>query len=85
MVNVIQHFLSLTQSKGLKNNKSYDTLVKHHIDSLMLMEIQFFEDVAYVFHTYVTQYQGDALLVPFIYNEMVLLFTKTMQFCIKRE
>ena len=27
MVNVIQHFLSLTQSKRPKNNKSYDTSV----------------------------------------------------------
>ena len=63
------------------NNKSYDTLVKHHIDSLMLVEIQFFTSV---FQTCLIQFQRDVLLVPFINNEMVQLFTKIMRFFIKQ-
>ena len=71
----------LLKSPKPRNNKSYDTLVKHHIDSLMLVEIQFFTSV---FQTCLTQFQRDVLLVPFINNEMVQLFTKIMQFFIKQ-
>ena len=84
MVNVIQHFLSLTQSKRPKNNKSYDTLVKHHIDSLILLKLQFFRDITSVLQTYLTQFQSDVLLVSFINDEMVQPFTKTMRLFIKQ-
>ena len=61
LVHVIQHFLSLTQSKRPKNNKSYDTMVKHHIYSLMLVKIQFFRDIACLLQIYLIQFQNDAL------------------------
>ena len=83
MVNVIQHFLSLTKSIRPKNNKSYDTLVKHDIDSSMFVKTQFFKDIASVLQTYSIQNQNDAPLVTFICDEMVQLFTKIMRFLIK--
>ena len=52
VVNVIRHFLSLDQSKRPKNNKSYDTLVKHPVDSLMLVKMQFFKDIATILQPY---------------------------------
>ena len=85
MVNVIQYFLSLTQNKRPKNNKSYDTLVKHHIDSLILLKLQFFKDMTSVLQTYLTQFQSDALLVSFINDEMLQPFTKIMRFFYKTE
>lgn len=57
-------------------------MVKDHIDSLMLVKIQFFKDIAYMLQTYLTQ--SDTLLVSFINDEMVQLSTKIMQFFIKR-
>ena len=63
-----------------KNNKCYDTLVKHHIDNLMLL---FFKDIGPVLQTCLTQFQSGAPLVPLIKDEMVQLFTKIMQFFIK--
>ena len=50
-VNVMKHFLSLAQSERPKNNTSYDILVKH-MDSLMLVKMQFFKDIATILQTY---------------------------------
>ena len=83
VVNVIQHFLSLTKSIRPKNNKSYDTLVKHDIDSSMFVKTQFFKDIASVLQPYSIQNQNDAPLVTFICDEMVQLFTKIMRFLTK--
>lgn len=53
--------------------------------SLMLVKMQFFKDIAYVvLQTYLTQFESDAPVVPSINNEMVEIFTKIMQFLIKR-
>ena len=43
VVSVINHCKSLSKSKCPKN-KSYDLLVKHMTDNLMLMKFQFFKD-----------------------------------------
>ena len=83
VVNVIRHFLSLAQSKRPKNNKSYDTLVKHHMESLMLVKMQFFKNIATILQTYLTRFQRDAPLIPFINDEMVQLFTKIMRHFVK--
>ena len=80
VVNLFPNFLSFTQSKMQKNNKCYDTLVKHHIDNLMLL---FFKDIAPVLQTCLTQFQSDAPLVPLINDEMAQLFTEITQFFIK--
>lgn len=75
VVHVIQHFLLLTQSKRPKNNKSYDTMVKHHIYSLMLVKIQFFKDIASLLQTYLTSFR---VMHWVIVDKMVQLFTKIM-------
>ena len=80
VINLFPNFLSFTQSKMQKNNKCYDTLVKHHIYNLMLL---FFKDIGPVLQTCLTQFQSGAPLVPLIKDEMVQLFTKIMQFFIK--
>ena len=43
-----------------------------------------FKDIACLIQTYLTQFQSDVSLAPFINGEMVQQFTKIMQFFIKR-
>ena len=43
-----------------------------------------FKDIASLIETYLTQFQSDVSLAPFINGEMVQQFTKIMQFFIKR-
>ena len=50
----------------------------------MLVTIEFFKDIGSVLQTYLTQFQSDASLVPFINDGMVQLLTKIMRFFIKR-
>ena len=46
--------------------------------------MQFFKDIATILQTYLTRFQGDAPLVPFINVEIVQLFTKIMRYFVKR-
>lgn len=66
VVKVIEHFQSLAKSKQPKNNKSYDTLVKHHNDSLMITKFHFFSDIASILSLYLKQFQTDAPMMPFV-------------------
>ena len=43
IVNVVNDYQSLSKSKHLKNNNSYDLLVKHVTDNLMFIKFQFFK------------------------------------------
>ena len=58
--------------------------MKHLIDSLVFVKIEFFKDIVYVLQTYLIQFQSDAPLFPFINNELVQLCTKIKQFFMKR-
>ena len=63
VVSVINHCKSLSKSK-CPENKSYDLLVKHMTNNLMLMKFQFFKDsVSTKF--YLTKFQTDAQNMPF--------------------
>ena len=48
IVQVIKHYESLAPSKCPRNNKFYNTLVKHADNKLMPAELQFFGDVAHM-------------------------------------
>ena len=66
VASVIKHYESLSKSKRRKNNKSYDLLVKHMTDDLMLVKFQFFKDIASVLSFYLTKFQTDAPTMPFM-------------------
>ena len=46
----VNHYESLSKFKLPKNNKSYDLLVKHMTDDLMLVKFQFFKDKRQYYH-----------------------------------
>ena len=46
MIKFIKYYQFLSQSKRLKNNKSYDLLVQSKTDRLMFAKMQFFHDIA---------------------------------------
>ena len=65
VVSVINHYKSLSKSKRPKN-KSYDLIVKHMTDDLMLVKFQFFKDMASVLSLYLTKFQTDAPTLSFL-------------------
>lgn len=60
VVTVIEYFQSMTKSRRPLNNKSYDILVKYHVDALMIVKFQFFYDVAIMLTPFLKQFQTDA-------------------------
>ena len=66
VVSVINHYKSLSKSKCPKNNKSYDLLVKHMTEDLMLVKFQFFKGMASVLSLYLTKFQTDAPTLSFL-------------------
>ena len=60
---------SLCKSKRFKNS-SYETLVLHYKDPLMIAKFHFFSYVAGFFKSYLVNFQTDSLMVPFMSDEI---------------
>ena len=66
---VKKYWLSLSKSKQLKNNKFFDTLVKHHKDQLIIAKLQFLRGCLHV--KFVTGMKSSLSIV-----KCLLLFTR---------
>ena len=69
IVKLIKYWLSLSQSKRSRDDKSYDTLVKSHTDMLMTAKFHFFKQVASIFQT-------DKPIVPFLSISLEKVFRR---------
>ena len=65
LVKVIKYWESLCKSKRPKNS-SYETLVLHYKDPLMIAKFHFFSYVAGIFKSYLVSFQTDSSMVPFV-------------------
>ena len=81
VVSVINHYKSLSKSKCPKN-KSYDLLVKHMTEDLMLVKFQFFKGMASVLSLYLTKFQTDAPTMPFLPKFKVIFF-HVKKYCVE--
>ena len=66
---LIRHYESLSKSKRPKN-KSNERLVSHYTDLLVLVKLQFFVFVGTIFEPYLSIFQTDAPMIPFIFTEL---------------
>ena len=85
IVKVIQYWLSLPVSKQPKDNKSYETLVKHHNDPLMIAKLSFFKYVASILKGFLVQFQSDKPMVPFLAKELDSILRKLMCLFVERK
>ena len=81
---VIKHWESLAKSKR-PANKSYETLQKHHNDLLIPAKLQFFAFVAAIFEPYLTIFQTDIPLIPFMFEELERIYNKLLRLVIRRD
>ena len=78
-----KHWEGLSQSQRPKN-KSYETLVKHYTDPLMPAKFKFkFECTATVFEPYLTRFQTDAPMIPFMYEQLKEIYGKLLSMVFK--
>ena len=81
IVKVIKQVLSA--SKRPKQNKSYEALVKHYLDRVMLAKFHFFKFVASIFKNYLTSFQTDNPMLPFLSVEKIM--RRLMNMFVKKE
>ena len=82
IVKVIKHWEGLSQLQRPKN-KSYETLVKHYTDPLMPAKFRFFEYIASVFEPYLTIFQTDASMIPFMYEQLKEIYDKLLSMVLR--
>ena len=85
MIEFIKYYQSLSQSKRPKNNKSYDLLVQSHTDSLMFAKMQFFHDIANILSEFLTKFQKDNPVMPFLSDLPEIILRRLMKFFILAE
>ena len=76
---LINHLLSLSQSKQPKNNKSYDWLVKVFKDKLVPLKLMFFKEIAAIINGFLRPFQTDNPMVPFLSDAYEELIRKLMK------
>ena len=81
---VKKHWESLAKSKR-PANKSYETLQKHHNDLLIPARLQFFAFVAAIFEPYLTIFQTDVPMIPFMFEELERIYNKLLHLVIRRD
>ena len=64
----VKYWDSLSRSKRPSAN-SYQTLISNISDLLLPAKLQFFAFLASVFKPYLTAFQIDRLIIPFMYKE----------------
>ena len=75
----IKHYQSLSQSKRPKNNKSYGLLVQSHTDRLMFAKMQFFHDIANILSEFLTKFQTDNPVMPFLSDLLESILRRFMK------
>ena len=80
---VIKHWQVLSASKRPKPNKSYETLVKHYLDRVMLAKFHFFKFVASIFKNYLTSFQTDNPMLSFLSEAVQKIMRRLMNMFVK--
>ena len=81
---VIVYWEGLSKSKRPKN-KSYEVLVNNYHDPLIPAKLQFFAFIASIFKPYLTIFQTDRPMVPFMSNELEKIISQLLRLIFKKD
>ena len=84
MVKIAKHWESLCKSKR-PQNKSHQTLVKHHSDKSVPLRMQFFRFFTKKLKSLFLQFQSDKPMVPFLSDSLKELLRSLMKVIVKEE
>ena len=84
VVLTVKYWGGLCVSKMPKNNKSYNSLVKH-LDLLIPAKLHFFVFLAGILKPYLVLFQTDAPMLPFMYNELSQILTRLLGLIYRKE
>ena len=77
---LIKAFQSKAPSKHPKDNKSYDNLVKYHLNPLIPVYLHLFRDFMTRLNVFLVKFQTDSPVVPFLSEEIASILKWLMQF-----
>ena len=80
----VAYWESLSRSR-CPQIKSYKQLVECYSDPLVPAKLYFFSFVAGIFEPYLTRFQTDAPMVPFIFDELSAIFKKLVGLIFKKD
>ena len=75
---VIEYYAREPPSKRPKDNNSYKTLVENQTDLLMKVKMCVFKDLSHKMNTFLTLFQSDAPMVPFLSDTLERLLRRSM-------
>ena len=81
---VINYWEGLCKSKR-PSNKSYESLVQHYKDPLIPSKLQFFAFIASIFKLFLTTFQTDHPMVPFLLNEFEKIINLLLPLIFKKD
>ena len=76
---------SLCKSKKPKNNNSFDTLVIHYQDLLMIAKLDFFAFMASILKPFLVLFQTYNPMLPFMYDELSKVSKRLTALMYKKE
>ena len=82
---VIKYWLSCCKSSRPQKNKSYDTLVEHHKDPLMIAKFNFFKYLASILSHFLVCFQTEKPMLPFLATELDRMLRQVYRLFIKRD
>ena len=81
---VIMYWEGLSKSKRPKN-KSYEVLIDNYHDPLIPAKLHFFAFIASIFKPYLTIFQTDRPIVPFMSNEQEKIINQLLRLIFKKD
>ena len=85
IVQIIKYWQSLSKSKRLQNNKSYDVLVSYHLDPLIVAKLHFFRYIASLLRIFLYSYQTDSPMMSFISSDLYFVTKQLANIIILKE
>ena len=84
LLTYVAYWESLSRSRRPKI-KSYEWLVECYSDPLVPAELHFFLFVGGMFEPYLTCFQTDTLMVPFMFDKLSAIFKKLVGLIFKKD
>ena len=81
---VVRHWESLLKSRRL-NSMSYDVAVREAKDKLTVAKLSFFSFIACLLKPYLTKYQINQPMIPFLAKDLESMYKSWMSLILKKE
>ena len=84
IVELIKFFLLKPPSQRPKENRSFDNLVKYHLNPLVPVQLHLFKDMATILNGFLVNFQTDSPMVPFLSMQVGDILHRLMRFFVPK-